>query len=42
MKKEYESPKMEIVDMPYGKILCGSEIDVEPEMCDGNPCSELD
>lgn len=23
-KKEYEAPKMEIVEMPFGGILCGS------------------
>lgn len=40
-KKEYEAPKMEIVEMPFGGILCGSgdgdvgagEVDCTIEEC---------
>lgn len=38
-KKEYEAPKMEIVEMPFGGILCASgdvgagEVDCTIEEC---------
>lgn len=42
MKKEYETPKMEIVEMAYcNKLLSGSDnIDVEPDMCGDDPCED--
>ena len=39
MKKEYQAPKMELVDFDLkNTILCGSS---EPECDDGDYCDEL-